>query len=74
MREVVQNQREHPKILIKYVAVHPTVVSENYSSSGEFWQKPNSMYIKYIFCWQIYTYYIQKDQITHCQNRQHFNT
>ena len=34
MRGGAQNQREHPKILIKYVAVHPMVVSENYSSSG----------------------------------------
>ena len=24
----------HPKILIKYVALHPMAVSENYSSSG----------------------------------------
>ena len=32
--EGLQNQREYPKILIKYVAVHPTDVSENYSSSG----------------------------------------
>ena len=31
---VLQNQREHHKILIKYVAVHPTAVPENYSSSG----------------------------------------
>ena len=25
----VQNQREHPKMLITYVVVHPTDVSEN---------------------------------------------
>ena len=25
-----QNQREHPKILIKYIAVHPMAVSEYY--------------------------------------------
>ena len=30
----LQNQREHPKIWKKYVAVHPTAVSENNSSSG----------------------------------------
>ena len=34
MREEVQNQREHFNILTKNVAVHPTVVSENYSSFG----------------------------------------
>ena len=28
------NQREHHIILTKYEAVHPTAVSENYSSSG----------------------------------------
>ena len=28
------NRREHPKILIKYAAVHPTAVSENYSTLG----------------------------------------
>ena len=30
----LQNQRERPKILIKYVVVHPTAVFENYFSSG----------------------------------------
>ena len=30
----LQNQREHPKILIKYVVVHPIAISDNYSSSG----------------------------------------
>ena len=30
----VQNQQEHHIILTKYEAVHPTVVSENNSSSG----------------------------------------
>ena len=29
----LQNQRQHPKIWINYVAVHPTAVPENYSSS-----------------------------------------
>ena len=32
--DVVQNQYEHHIILTKYKAVHPTIVSENYSSSG----------------------------------------
>ena len=32
MRGALQNQLERPKILIMYVAVHPTAVSENYSS------------------------------------------
>ena len=30
----LQNQREHLIILAKYESVHPTVVSENYSSPG----------------------------------------
>ena len=30
----LQNKREHHIILTKYEAVHPTVVSENNSSSG----------------------------------------
>ena len=30
----LQNQREHHIIVTKYEAVHPTAVSENYSSSG----------------------------------------
>ena len=30
----LQNQQEHPYNLIKYEKLHPTVVSENYSSSG----------------------------------------
>ena len=33
-RAGVQNQQEHHIILTKYEAVHPTAVSENYSSSG----------------------------------------
>ena len=32
--EGLQNQQEHLEILTKYVAVQPTAVSENYSSSG----------------------------------------
>ena len=53
---VLQNQRKRPKILIKYVAVHPTVVSENYSSSGMLkknivsWKNiAHSIYIVYTF-------------------------
>ena len=51
---VLQNQREHHKILTKYEAVHPTVVSENYSSSGML----NFDILSNIFGWQIHTYYI----------------
>ena len=32
----LQNQREHHIILTKYEVVHPTAVSENYSSLGRF--------------------------------------
>ena len=33
-------------MLTKYVAVHPTAVSENYSSSNNFDKSPSSIYFK----------------------------
>ena len=61
MKGGLQNQREHPKILIKYEAVHPTAVSENYSSSGMLTTLIKAQTVSIlsnIFCWQIHTCYI----------------
>ena len=49
----LQNQRKHHIIFTKYEAVHPTGVSENYSSSP---MLTNNIYFKVHFCCQTHTY------------------